>query len=363
MDRVSSINLPLHSGKCPRWLFEKMKRLCASISEAIIYEQGPEVFLEKLSSAYWFQAFGCALGFDWHSSGLTTTVGGALKAANYLLNQYGIYVCGGKAKAALNTPEEIELFTYKLNLDPAPLLYASRLAAKVDNAALLDGFSLYHHNFIFSRKQWIIIQQGMDKTSRFARRYHWASDNLKSFTQDPHKEIITAKKNLTLNMVATEAKEAQETSVSLSQREPSQNVKEIKLIQQTTLPLRHQIFLQDINPRYLYKIFLKTYQAKPQDFAELLSLEGVGPKTIRALALISELIYGSPLSFRDPARFSFAHGGKDGYPYKIDLNEYQRSLDILQRAINKAKIDRSDRIKVLRKIYYFYNSLNPTWYD
>ena len=355
MLKTSSLSLPLHNGKCPAWLFAKMKKLGALISEAIICEYGPEVFLEKLSSAWWLQAFGCVLGFDWHSSGLTTTTCGALKEANPILNRYGVYVCGGKAKAALKTPQEIARFAALSGKDPAPLIYASRLSAKVDNSALLDGFQLYHHNFIFTQNQWIVIQQGMDKTSRFARRYHWSSKTLKSFTQQPQKEIITSRKMFTLNMVAKEAEAAQIASAFLAQRRPEKNLKEIETIKASRLPPRHRILIKDINPQHLKKIFLKTYEKKPQNFEQLLGIEGVGPKTIRALALISELIYAKPLSFYDPARFSFAHGGKDGYPYKVNLATYQKSLDILQRALVKAKIERSDRLKALRRIYYFYN--------
>lgn len=359
MRRVSYLKLPLHYGSCPRWLFAKMKKLCGLISEAIIYEYGPEVLLEKLSSAWWFQAFGCVLGFDWHSSGLTTTVGGALKEANPILNRYGIYVCGGKAKAALKTPQEITHFSSILNQEPGYLIRASRLAAKVDNAALLDGFSLYHHNFIFSRSnKWIVIQQGMDKTGRFARRYHWSSDNLKEFSCEPHKEIITATHNFTLNMVAQEAQGARQTSVWLAQRRPEKNIKELSFLQKSTLPRRHTILLEDINPRFLPKIFLRTYESSCHNFSQLLELEGVGPKTIRALALISELIYGETLSFRDPARFSFAHGGKDGHPYPVNQETYQKSLDILHKALMKAKIERSERLHALRRIYNFYNYHN-----
>lgn len=356
MERTGFIDLPLHSGKCPRWLFEKMKILGRNICEIIIIEFGTNKLLKNLSDPFWFQCLGCVLGFDWHSSGLTTTVCGALKEAFKDLKEYGIYICGGKGKVSRKTPQEIQEIAEEISQDPSLLVYASKMTAKVDNNALQDGYTLYHHTFIFTKDfKWIVIQQGMAQ-NMYARRYHWYSENLNSFVEDPHQAIVSDKSFLTLNLVDKEKKNLRETIKELALRKPEKNIKDLMMLKnnQNQLPLRHQVLIEDINPKFLDKILLKTYQRQPKDFKELLSLENVGAKTLRALALISDLIYGESISFKDPARFSFAHGGKDRHPYKINLAHYQETINILDKAINKAKIERSDKIKALRRLYNFY---------
>jgi hypothetical protein len=356
MKRTGQIDLPLHSGKAPRWLFEKMVNLSRYISEAIIIEYGKDYFLERLSNPEWFQCFGACLGFDWHSSGITTTVCGALKEAFKDLEDYGVYFCGGKAKSAMKTPHQIEKISQRLSKDPKKLVYASKIVAKIDNNALQDGFNLYHHTFIFtSDDRWVVIQQGMSKDG-WARRYHWYSQKISSFVEDPHQGIYSEKSYLTLNLVDKDTPKLREIMVDLSGRNPEQNLKEFMLLRDTSkLPKRHYILLQDINPKFLEKTFLRTYQAKAKDFEDLLSLEGVGAKTLRALSLISDLIFGSRISFKDPARFSFAHGGKDGYPYRIKLKDYNKTLEMMEKVINKAKIERSDKVKSLRRLYTALN--------
>jgi len=350
------LDLPLHGGKCPAWLFERMKRLTRAICRIIINEHGRDLLLERLSEAFWFQAFGCVLGFDWHSSGLTTTVCGALKEAFKDLNDYGVFVCGGKGGTSRKTPREIENIASKIGFDPAHLIYSSRITAKVDSSCLQDGFQLYHHSFIFTRDgHWTVIQQGMSPSSRWARRYHWSSQGLSSFVVEPHKDIVTDKKFLTLNMVAKEIENTRRACAEVSLHKPEDNIRIIDNTGIDKLPQRHRILFSDISSKNLSKIFLKTYQEKPEDFEKLLSLPGVGPKTIRSLALISELVYGAPLSFRDPARFSFAHGGKDGYPYKINVSHYQKTIDILDKVVKKSKIGRTDKVKALRRLYSFHN--------
>jgi len=356
MRKSGYIDLPLHSGKCPRWLFEKMKVLGRNICEIIFIEFGKDRLLKNLADPFWFQCLGCVLGFDWHSSGITTTVCGALKEAFSDLKEYGIYICGGKGKTSLKTPEEIKKVGEKLAKDPSSLIYASKMVAKVDNNALQDGYSLYHHTFIFTDNfKWVVIQQGMAQNN-YARRYHWYSENISSFVSEPHQGIVSDKNFLTLNMVDREKQQLREMVKKLSWRKPKDNRKDLTLLEENRekFPLRHRILIEDINPKYLDKIFLKTYERKPKDFEELLSLENVGAKTLRALALISDLIYGESISFKDPARFSFAHGGKDRHPYKINLTHYQETINILDKAINKAKIERSDKIKALRRLYNFY---------
>ncbi len=357
MQKSGSIDLPLHYGRAPRWLFEKMKRLALCICEVIISEFGKDFFLERISDPFWFQCFGCVLGFDWHSSGLTTTVCGAVKEAFFELKDFGVYVCGGKGATSRKTPKEIEEIAFHLSKDPHELIVASKLTAKVDNCALQDGFNLYHHTFIFTDDfKWVVIQQGMDTSNRWARRYHWYSCGLTSFTNEPHRGIVSDRSFVTMNMVDRQKEALRNMVAELSLREPTKNIKDLVLLKQniSRLPLRHKVLLSDVNPHFLDKIFLKTYNDKPEDFASLLKLEGVGPKTIRALALISDLIYGEKISFRDPARFSFAHGGKDGYPYRINLSDYQNTIDVMRKILNKARIERSYRIKALKSLYRFY---------
>jgi hypothetical protein len=353
--RRQALDLPLHGGTCPAWLFARMRKLSGLIAEAIIIEQGPSGLLSKLSSAFWFQAFGCVLGFDWHSSGLTTTVCAALKESLKGMPGCGIYVCGGKGATSRKTPQEIEAVSQKKSFSPQGLVYASKMSAKIDNTCLQDGFQLYHHTFIFTDPQnWAVVQQGMSQ-KHWARRYHWLSSNLKSFISDPHEDIVSDKKYTTLNMVDGAIPETREACAKLSCADPEKNLAFIEKIDVAKLPARHKVLFSDINSRYLKKILLTTYRKQPRDFESLIKVEGVGPKTVRALALTSELIYGAPLSFRDPARFSFAHGGKDGYPYKISLSHYQKSIDILEKSVKKAKMDRTDKVKALRRLHSFYS--------
>ena len=355
--KTSTISLPLHTGKCPKWLFAKMRVLARCILEAIIIEHGRLGLLKNLADGDWFQAFGCILGFDWHSSGLTTTTTAALKEANPVLKEYGIFVCGGKAKTALKTPQEIASIAEQCNaINKNTLVNASRLTAKVDNCLLIDGYSLYHHTFIFDKNNnWVVIQQGLNKTSQYSRRYHWFSQNIINFAIEPHNDIVSAKSFPTINIAAKSAQGNRQLIVKLAARKPKNNIKELTAIKNSTLPRRHAVFASDINPQYLDKIFLATYQHQPKNINELLQIRGVGPKTMRALSLIADLIYSQPPSFKDPARFSFAHGGKDGHPYRIDLQHYQETIGILDKAIKKAKIARTDKIKALRRIYTFYN--------
>ncbi|MFH1768409.1 MAG: DUF763 domain-containing protein [Candidatus Omnitrophota bacterium] len=358
LKKSGTLDLPLHTGRAPRWLFEKMHKLSRGICEIILIEHGADFLLERLSDPWWFQSFGCILGFDWHSSGLTTTVCGALKETFRDLSDSQIYVCGGKGATSRKTPFEIEAIAAKLAKDLNNLIYTSKIVAKVDNNALQDGFTLYHHTFIFTADlNWAVIQQGMSQKGIWARRYHWYSGKLDSFVNEPHKGIASDKNFLTLNMVDGQKEELRKLCTQLSCRKPDANISDLKNVLEETgrLSPRHKILLSDINPKYIDKIFLRTYQKKPKDFEVLLSLAGVGAKTIRALALISDLIYGEKLSFKDPARFSFAHGGKDGYPYKINLSNYQQTINLLNKVIKKAKIDHSDKARALRRLHMFYN--------
>ena len=367
-------NLPLHYGKTPRWLFERMKLLAREIAIVVVDEFGTEEMLRRLSDPFWFQAFGCVLGFDWHSSGVTTTTCGALKEGIKGLEQeLGLFVAGGKGSTSRRTPHEIEARGHLLVIHPAPLIYASRMAAKVDNTALQDGYQIYHHTFIFDREgRWCVVQQGMNPATRYARRYHWLSDDamsrlmgkrgssakrrdiasegVKDFVCEPHAAICCDERGEPLNMVAAESEGARKASTRLSQEKPWRLVGELKKLKNLELPARHQVLLRDIHPDRLAGIFLKTCERQPEDFERLLGMRGVGPKTIRALSLLSELVYGARVSFRDPVRYSFAHGGKDGHPYLVDRAVYDRSIEAMERAIRQAKLGQRERLEAFRRL-------------
>ena len=348
-------NLPLHYGSAPRWLFEKMVKLGREISLVIILEYGVGEYLKKLADPCWFQAFGCVLGFDWHSSGLTTTVCGALKEGlKPLQKDLGLFICGGKGKASRKTPQELEEVGQKFSFDTKPLIYASKISAKVDNNALQDGYQLYHHTFFATKKgQWAVIQQGMSTQRGWARRYHWLSDNVWDFVNEPHSGIASENLGLKfkiLNLTARESENNRTISAKLSQQKPEKIIRALQKLKETNLPPRHQILLSDINPQKLEKILLKTYETQPENFEQLLGMPGVGPKTIRALSLISELIYGAPASTRDPARFSFAHGGKDGIPYPVEEKIYTQSIEFLKEAVSRAKIGYLDKLHILKRL-------------
>jgi len=353
--KTGTANLPLHYGKAPRWLFLLMTKLAREISIVLIRERGVKEFLVKLSDPYWFQAFGCVLGFDWHSSGITTTTCGALKEGlKPLQKDIGLFIAGGKGATSRKTPEEIKNKSWFLKNKTDNLIYASRISAKVDNNALQDGYQLYHHNFFFTRGgDWAVVQQGMssDKNGGWARRYHWLSDTVSDFVNEPHQGIATQKKSQkVLNLVAQKSNNARGVITKLSARKPEKNLKEAKSLKVLRLPPKHEVLVSDLHPDSLEKILLSTYERKPENFETLLGMRGVGPKTIRALALISELIYKTPYSTYDPAKYSFAHGGKDGTPYPVHRQTYSASIDFLRQAVKKAKIGHWQKLHALRRL-------------
>jgi hypothetical protein len=330
--RTGTATLPLHTGRAPRWLFQRMTELARHVTEAVVVEHGSTAFLRRLSDPYWFQAFGCVLGFDWHSSGVTTTVCGALKQGlTGAEADTAIYIAGGKGRASRRTPDELRDHASRLGLDGEALVYASRMSAKVDSAALQDGYQIYHHSFFFtSSGQWAV------------------SD----FVCEPHAAICAERQEqLVLDFVAKDSAAARNAATEIARERPGLVQKEVARILTLKLPARHRVDLRrDVSPRNLSKVLLTTYERQPEDFAALLALRGVGAKTIRALALIAELAYGKPASYRDPARFSFAHGGKDGYPYPVDRENYDQSIEWLRQAVSRARIGDSDRLKALRRL-------------
>lgn len=357
--RTGVADLPLHGGHAPRWLFSRMVRLSRALVQVIVRDFGPEEVLKRLADPFWFQAFGCVLGFDWHSSGLTTTVCGALKEGlKPVALELGLFVCGGKARASRRTPEEIIAWAERAALpqDFAFLTQASRLAAKVDNTALQDGYQLYHHVFIFTKTgQWAVIQQGMNETNRYARRYHWLGSEVESFVLEPHSAIATQKREKeVLNFVARESLSAQKTLVKLAHRKPEENLQELAQVARLALPRRHGLAERDLLPKGLKKVLLKTYEERPANFEALLGVEGLGPKSLRALALLSELVYGEPVAKEDPARYAFAHGGKDGHPFPVDRKVYDQSIAYLEEILDKAKLNWQEKDKAFRRLHQLF---------
>jgi hypothetical protein len=357
--RTGIAHLPLHYGSAPRWLFDKMKRLSREISIILVSEYGQDEFLKRISDPFWLQAFGCVLGFDWHSSGLTTTVGGALKEGlRGLEKELGIVVAGGKGATSRKTPLEIQKWGEVLFLPVGTvnnLIYASRMSAKVDNTAVQDGFQLYHHNFIFTSKgDWAVIQQGMNTRLRSARRYHWLSSNLVDFVEEPHSAICTEKKSIALDLTAKQSRLTRQMTVNLIKENfPILIKKDLKKLEMLSLPKGHPVYSQSFDSKRLEQSIINIKQKEPEDFEKLLGIRGVGPKTVLALSLISELIYGTKPSWKDPARYSFAHGGKDGYPYPIQKETYEKSIEVLKNGIQKANIERSEKFKALKALNYF----------
>lgn len=368
MPRTGFAHLPLHNGRAPSYLFERMVPLSREIVIFIASEFGRAEVLRRLSDPYWFQAFGCVLGFDWHSSGLTTTVCGALKEGlRGTERELGIYVAGGKGATSRKTPAEITSACDRIGRDPEALVYASRISAKVDNSAVQDGYQLYHHSFVFTPAgEWCIVQQGMNDDTSMARRYHWLSDAVESYVSEPHAAICCDATVPTLNLVAHENAEVRAYSATLAGEKPEVTLSaldHLPLLDQPRtqvdqlplldLPRRHEVGASDINPKYLRKILLRTYETAPADFEALLAIEGVGARTVRALALTAELIYGKHASHRDPARYSFAHGGKDGTPYPVDRATYDKTIDVMRRALNGANIERAEKVRAFRRLADF----------
>ncbi|UCD36294.1 MAG: DUF763 domain-containing protein [Nitrospiraceae bacterium] len=292
MPRTGTATLPLHYDKAPPWLFSRMKLLSREIITTFAAEFSPEEIVKRFADPFWFQAFGCVLGFDWHSSGLTTTVLGAAKEGiRGLEKDVGLFIAGGKGAVSRKTPDEIESFGERYSIEPDRLIYASRMSAKVDNTAVQDGYQLYHHVFLFTRKgYWAVVQQGMNNDNRMARRYHWLGEAVRDFVVEPHRAVCCDKKEDSLNMVARDSEEARHMSAALAREDPEKLLREIESLQSLAMAKRHAIATADINPKRIAGTLLKTYERQPENFETLLGMQGVGPKTIRALSLVSELI-------------------------------------------------------------------------
>ena len=385
-------DLPLHTGTVPRWLADRMMMLGTLISESIVENFGADELLVRLSDPLWFQSFGAVMGMDWHSSGITTSVLYALKRGlNPRAKELGVYVCGGRGKYSRMTPDELLGIAEIEGLDGTALVKNSKLVAKVDNNAVQDGFQLYQHNFILTKSgNWTVVQQGMNTAEKKARRYHWCSAGLRSFIEEPHTGVVGDNRGEILNLTASAAEPARNSILEMSHEEPEKLLKEIILIgkepsqmilmqggesksfstakapeklaiqgelfpelsteRSVVMPIHHEVLAQDVDLKRLGGVLATAYQNQPKNFEELMLTPGLGPRTLQSLTLVSEVIYGTPSRFTDPARFSFAHGGKDGHPFPVPLKIYDESIRILHDSIEKSKLgykEKSDCIKRL----------------
>ena len=374
MQRTGIARLPLHYSKAPKWLVIRMRKLAKEIVTIIVDEYGSEDFLKRISDSFWFQALGCVLGYDWHSSGVTTVVTGVLKQA-IAPEEHGIAVCGGKGKISLQTPLEIENAGQKFGFAEAKieaLRYSSKLSAKVDNTAIQAGYQLYHHTFFLSENEkWAVIQQGMCPQDRTARRYHWLSDNIQSFVDEPHKAIVgDVKREIALDMTARESENCRKTSVDIA-KEPTKKIMHLimsirpayqKSLQEwlsktaNTAWKEYRIDVLSMPKNINWKILREVYEFQPRNYEELLGFKGVGPATVRGLALVAELIYGEKPSWKDPVKYSFAYGGKDGVPYPVDRKAMDESIKILNQAIQEAKVGEKEKLASLQRLRQFVPS-------
>ena len=378
MHRTGVASLPLHGGRAPGWLTGRMRRLAKEISKIVIEEYGTATFLQRLSDPYWFQALGCVLAYDWHSSGVTTVVTGILKNA-LSPEEHGVAVCGGKGKTSRKTPNDIAVVGAKFGFSEQTiksLTYTSRMTAKVDNSAIQAGYQLYHHAFLVTKdEQWAVIQQGMSEQDRTARRFHWLSDNTTSLVVEPHNAVVgDVKREKALNMVAIESEGARKASVDLA-KEPTRKL--MRLIESSMKPL-NQKSLQEWLPKtrddpwqqsfgtlnmprnISWETMSRVYDFQPKNYEELLSVRGVGPATVRGLALVAELVYGEKPSWNDPVKFSFAYGGKDGVPFPVNRKAMDESIGILEQSVHAARIGDREKMHSLQRLRQFAPAISNT---
>jgi len=345
-------DLPLHGERAPRWLFNRMVKLALVITDYILTEYGPAELFKRLTDPFWFQSLGCVLGFDWHSSGLTTTTCGALKIAlGDIGSSAGVYAVGGKGAASRRIPSEITAIADSVGFSPDTFIHASRMTAKVDSAGLQDGYQVYHQLFLFIPKndRWVVIDQGMNAATGWARRYHWGSDQLPSFIIDPHAAIEGRRGLDVLNMVSAESAGSQSRSVEIA-NDPGHFQQEFTRIRRLELPQRHRIQFSDLDSKRVKRVFLKTFESPPQDFEGLLATPGTGPATVRALALLAQIIFGEAPSYEDPVSFSFAHGGKDGTPFPVNRKTYDHTISYFASALKRSKLGHTEENQALHRL-------------
>ncbi len=356
MQRSGIADLPLHGGSVPKWLADRMTLLGTAISEHVIHHYGTSAYLSRLSDSFWFQALGCVMGMDWHSSGITTSVLGALKRGlNPRGHELGVYVCGGRGRHSRSTPDELRSYADRTGLDGESLVRTSRLTARVDNNAIADGFQIYLHGFVLNATgEWTIVQQGLNDSAGLARRYHWHSATVKSFTSEPHTAIVGEHQGQIMNLVAAPASPAQQAMLEISRTRPDSTISEVRKL---TMPAHHDVRPSDVDLKRLGAVLSLACESDFQDFSSLLLLEKLGPRTLQALALVAEVIHGTPTRFSDPARFSFAHGGKDGHPFPVPLKTYDQTIRVLQQALEKAKVGETEKVDGLRRLERFVRAV------
>jgi hypothetical protein len=348
MKRSGTADLPLHGGRVPAWLGERMTQLGTAIAEHIVLSYGPSEFLSRLSDPFWFQAFGCVMGMDWHSSGITTSVMGALKRGLNSRGDLGITVCGGRGRHSVRTPDELRIFSNRTGLDGEALARTSRLTARVDNNAVADGFQLYLHSFVITNTgEWSVVQQGMNAESHSARRYHWHSTNVRDFTSEPHTAIVGKPQGMILNLVDRRAAKARETLLTIAGQPVENSMAEVR---ELSMPAHHDVRASDVDLKRLGAVLAVAHSQEIHDFASLLLVEGLGPRTLQSLALVAEVIHGAPSRFSDPARFSFAHGGKDGHPFPVPLKTYDESLAILRGSLAATRLQHTEKVDAFRRL-------------
>jgi uncharacterized protein len=356
MKRSGTADLPLHGGRVPEWLAGRMTRLGTAISESIIVQYGTAELLSRLSDPFWFQALGCVMGMDWHSSGITTSVLGALKRGlNPRASELGVFVCGGRGRQSRRTPEELRGIAEGTGLNGEELVRTSRLTARVDNNAVVDGFQLYLHTFIVSRAgDWTVVQQGMNDQSGLARRYHWHSATVRDFTCQPHTAIFGENQGEIVNLVDAQAKPAQHAMLAIARESPDRTLAEFRKL---IAPRHHDVRADDVDQKRLGAVLALAYDREFRDFASLLLLEKLGPRTLQSLALIAEVVHGAATRFSDPARFSFAHGGKDGHPFPVPLKTYDESIAILRQSLDRAKVGDSEKLDGFARLERFTRAI------
>ncbi len=375
--RTGSADLPLHGGRVPAWLGQRMTRLGAVLCEAIVHHYGRDELLRRLAHPFWFQSFGAVMGMDWHSSGITTSVIGALKRGLAPLSgELGLHVCGGRGRHSRATPDELLAVAARTGLDGAALARASRLVAKVDSAAVQDGFDLYLHGFIVSDDgQWVVVQQGMNGARRQARRYHWLSEGLRSFVDAPHAAIEGPGQGRIVNLADHRAAASRDAQVELLHTlGPDAIAREFARIDGRTgvpaaaaadatgdlfaatlaphlsMPDHHDVRAEDIVVRRLHGALAAAAENGPQDFTALLQVPGVGARTVRSLAMVAEVLHGTPCRFSDPARFSLAHGGKDRHPFPVPTRVLDHTIGVLKHAMQQAKLGNEERLQAIARL-------------
>jgi hypothetical protein len=361
--RSGFADLPLHGGRVPAWLADRMTQLGTAIVESILLHYGHSEFLSRLSDPYWFQALGSVMGMDWHSSGITTSVIGALKRGlNPRAGDLGLYVCGGRGRHSRNTPAELRAVAEGRNLDGEALVRTSRLTAKIDNNCIADGFQIYLHSFIVAANgEWAIVQQGLNDRSGFARRYHWHSAKVQDFLAAPHTGIAGEHQGRIMNLVDSEARPAQDAMLTIAHENPDATLEEIRHL---TMPAHHDVRAEDVDLKRLGSVLAVAYERDLKNFADLLLVENLGPRTLQTLAMVAEVVHGTPVRFSDPARFSFALGGKDRHPFPVPLKTYDDAIGVLRASLDRAKVDGGAKNEGFRRLDKFVRvvekELQPT---